>query len=117
MATGGSAKLVIRIVVFGVLAIVLVFALLDYRAKSAASATSVAWVDAVGKNEEVMLRLDLAQHIVGDPKVESKVVPEGTEETYTWPGIFRDYQVIVTLSKSVQPEDAIVMSVVGPKTK
>lgn len=105
------AKLIIRIALGLVLAVVLVLGLLDYRAKSSATKTARAWQ---ALPQDVVVESDLEPLIVGSPEV---VTTEGNgffqTVNYTWPGILRDYRVEVEVA-GLEGQDRYVESVTGP---
>ena len=110
---------VIRGVVFGGLAVLLVLALLDFQSKKAAQTTSDAWRAAVrAKSEDVeLLKSEFGKiPVQGSPQLVSG--PAGanpyaarTIETYTWSGIFRSYSVRVYVGAGTDPQ---IESVQGP---
>jgi hypothetical protein len=83
---------VIRGVIFGVLAVVLVLAFLDYQKKTQATETGVAWRELLSAANEDDLPLEkLEGSIQGSPEVaESK-----GQNVYTWKGQFRSYVITV----------------------
>ncbi len=110
---------IIRGVVFGGLAVLLVLALLDFQAKQAAQTTSDAWRAAVrAKGEDVeLLKSEFGKiPVQGSPQLVSG--PAGanpyaarTIDTYTWSGIFRSYSVRVFVGAGSDPP---IESVQGP---
>ncbi len=110
---------IIRGVVFGGLAVLLVLTLLDFQTKQAAQTTSDAWRAAVrAKGEDVELPKSEFSIIPvqGSPQLASG--PAGpnpyaarTLETYTWSGIFRNYSVRVFVGAGSDPS---IESVQGP---
>jgi hypothetical protein len=113
------AVLITRIVVFGALAVLLVLAGLDYRAKNSAQATADAFRKAIDDNPEVeILKSQLTPLIQGSPAVSaadpsasgSKVVGV-TGEAFTWKGILRNYTVYVGYGTG---DDPSVENINGP---
>jgi len=108
---------IIRIAVFGVLGVVLVLALLDYRAKQQATATSTAWSELLKEaNEEnngILQVKTLEENMQGTPvRTEKENGPQDTDLIYRWDGTFRDYVVTV---KATSPSDAAnVNTIEGP---
>ncbi len=110
---------IIRGVVFGGLAVLLVLALLDFRSKHAAQATSDAWRAAIRANGEdvELLKSEFGKiPVQGSPQLVSNPAganPYGarTLETYTWSGIFRSYSVRVFVGAGANPP---IESVEGP---
>lgn len=106
-------KLIIRIVLGLVLAVVAVLALLDYQAKSKASATAEAWMAQI---EETAMLSDLDQYIEGDPAI--KTIPGSAKNIeivqYTWAGIIRSYRVDVTVLPMGKDGEAVISEIEGP---
>lgn len=106
-------KIIIRIVLGLVLVVVAVLALLDYQAKSNASATAEAWM---AKVEETVMLSDLDPYIEGSPEV--KTIPGSAKNTeivqYIWSGIIRNYRVDVTVLPMGKDADALISEIEGP---
>ena len=108
---GMSGKMIGRIVVYSLLAILIVVGLLDYRAKNAAEATGEAWRRAqreVGEDED-LLQSQLKQYIKGNPSIESRDADlmdgKGVDSiaTYSWSGVIRNYHIYVGLGLGDDP--------------
>lgn len=108
--------MIIRGVVFGGLAILLIVALLDFQAKQAAQSTGDGWRDAVkskGEDQDVLKSEFSKLSVKGSPQIESREAGENsfaakTLTTYTWQGIFRSYVVKVYFGLGADPPvDAI----------
>ena len=110
---------IIRGIVFGGLAVLLVLALLDFQAKRAAQDAADAWRAAIrSKGEDVDLTKSEFSKIAvpGSPQVTSAAAgpnPFGarTLETYTWKGTFRSYSVRVLVGAGMDPS---IESIQGP---
>lgn len=102
---------IIRGVVFGALAVLLVLALLDFQAKQAATGMATVWRDAVQKQGETSdLRKSEFDKIPlrGNPstssaKAEANSYAAVTVNTYTWKGTFRSYIVKVYVGMGSDP--------------
>lgn len=108
---------IIRIAIFGVLGVVLVLALLDYRAKQQATATSTAWAELLKEaNEEnngILEVKELEDSIEGSPeRTEKENGPQDTDLIYRWDGTFREY--IVTVNATSAKDAANVNTIEGP---
>ena len=101
----------IRGIVFGVLGVLLILALLDFRAKQAATGTADAWRAALKAKDESG---DLSKSefdkipIQGSPTVVNaqaavKSFKAVSFRTYTWNGTFRSYVVKVTFGMGNDP--------------
>jgi hypothetical protein len=110
---------IIRGAVFGVLAILLVLALLDYQTKQAAAATATGWRDAVRSKDE-MQELKKSEFkklaVKGSPTItsfqsETRSIDSNSIDTYSWKGIFRTYNVRVSFGLGNDPS---VESIEGP---
>ena len=117
-----TRDLVVRIAVWGTLAVAAVLVLIEYQQKNAAEATVTALRDAttVSDNDTVDRELRLSQVgklIRGNPKKVSQERPRGMQgpplvDTYTWTGLFRTYQVEITYG--LPKDDPSVLNVLGP---
>ncbi|MEZ6055076.1 MAG: hypothetical protein R3C01_00065 [Planctomycetaceae bacterium] len=99
-----------RIVMYGILGLLLVFGVLDYRAKSSASKTATIWGDLVVREEmdNRLRKSNHAQYIDGTPTLAEYDVPNemgGTDNIleYTWHGAIRNYVVKLSLANGVDP--------------
>ena len=109
---------IIRGVVFGTLGLLLVLALLDFRAKQAATNTSKAWraaLTAVGEHEELTKSKFEQIPIQGSPVV-TTVNSDRRQlvmsiNTYVWNGVFRSYTVKVHFGMGNNPS---VENIEGP---
>jgi hypothetical protein len=110
---------IIRGLVFGVLAILLVLALLDYQSKQAAAATATGWREAVRSKDE-MHELKKSEFkkltVQGSPTISSfqsatRSIDADSVDTYSWKGIFRTYSVKVSFGMGNDPS---VESIEGP---
>lgn len=110
---------IIRGVVFGVLAVLLVPALQEFQTKRAAAGTAEAWRAAM-KAKPVDAELTKSEFgkilVQGRPTMVSG--PAGTNsfaaktvETYTWSGVFRRYEVKVYFGLGTDPT---VEAITGP---
>ena len=117
--TGQLRDWIIRGVIFGVLGVLLILALLDFRAKQAAASTAEAWRAAL---KGVAEHADLSKSdfekipVKGSPvvtttKPETKTIFASSFNTYTWKGTFRTYVVKVTFGLGNNPS---VEQVEGP---
>jgi len=111
--------LVIRIAIFGVLGVVLVLALLDFRAKNQATKTATAWnalLDEANENSAGVLHVDkLPAAIVGSPEKTTKTDVLGlTQLVYTWNGTLRYYKVFVIASS--EDDTGTIEEIKGPTT-
>jgi hypothetical protein len=110
---------VVRGVVFGVLGILLILALLDFRAKQSATSTAEAWRSALRAKGETsdLTKSEFSQIAVkGGPEITSaKAGPNGmlavTVDTYVWKGTFRTYTVKVYFGLG---NDPTVEQIEGP---
>ena len=88
---------ILRIAIFGTLAVVMVLAVMDYHLKNQASETGVIWRDLLKKaNQQDIPRLpeaQLAKSLIGSPDVVKVESP--SQNIYTWKGPFRKYQITV----------------------
>ncbi len=104
---------IVRMAIFGTLAVVLVLAVLDYRMKSQASETGVVWRDLLNKsNAQDIPRLpegQLTESLIGSPDVEKREDPD--QNIYTWKGPFRKYEITVTFEAG---GSRVVESIRGP---
>lgn len=111
-----------RIVIFGALGVLVVLALIDYRAKTAARNTGNAWREALkGKAFNASLRQsELTPYIEGSPRTSRRPLTAAEKaefrlatevETYTWTGILRNYKVEVIFGLG---EDPSVEGINGP---
>lgn len=100
---GGSGKLIGRIIVYSVLAILIVVGLLDFRIKRQAEATGEAWREVQGglKQDEEFLRSQLKQYIQGSPTTvdrDARIMDGNAVHhitTYRWSGLLRNYDIYV----------------------
>lgn len=86
---------VIRIVIFGVLGVVLILAVLDYRAKQQATETGETWLETFKADKQK----DFPNLTVDELEKDMQGSPEKDEaeekNVYTWKGIFREYVITV----------------------
>jgi hypothetical protein len=109
----------IRGVVFGVLGVLLLLALLDYRAKQAAGSTAEGWRSALKSVDESgdLLKSQLEKlPLHGSPTVvntqaAARSFNNVSSSTYTWKGTFRSYVVKVTYGMG---NDPTVEDIKGP---
>jgi len=102
---------IIRGVVFGILGVLLILALLDFRTKQAASNTAEAWraaLRAKGENADLDKSEFEKVPVQGNPvitstKAETKTISAVSFNTYTWKGTFRTYVVKVTFGLGNDP--------------
>jgi hypothetical protein len=119
---GGSGKLIGRIVVYSLLAILIVVGLLDYRVKSQAAATGKAWREVQGslKQDEEFLQSQLKQYIQGAPTTEERDanMMDGNAidhiTTYRWSGLLRNYDIYIGFGLG---NDPAVEAIRGPGDK
>lgn len=110
---------ILRAVVFGALAVLLILAFLDFQAKQAATNTADAWRTAMNsKSEEEDFRKSEFSRIPmqGNPQLASNPAGQNafaaqTIDTYTWSGTFRSYVVKVFVGMGVDPA---IESIQGP---
>lgn len=107
----GKSRLVIRITVFLLLAIVLALGLMDYRAKSKATKTANAWL---GLIEDGMWESELEQYVVGNPEIAMYEDGGGLIRSYTWEGVFRNYRIEVAMAAHGRPGNHPVWRINGP---
>lgn len=96
---------IIRGVVFGVLGVLLVFALLDFFEKKNAEATYDAWQTAMQEREVEGTELyaeDLAGLMKGSADFTETKLNDGSMRTYKW-GVIREYPIEVYLDNGVKP--------------
>lgn len=102
---------IIRGVVFGGLAIMLVLALQEFQTKQAAMGTTDAWLAAMKakpvdadltKSEFSRIAVQGRPTIVSGP-AETNSFHAKTVETYTWSGVFRRYEAKVYLGLGTDP--------------
>ena len=116
---GGTGKLIGRIALYSVLAILLVVGVLEFRVKSAASATGEAWRTAMKETpeHENFLQSQLDQYIKGSPKTETRTPGEKDEALvvsvvrYSWTGIIRTYEIDVAMALGT---DRPIETITGP---
>ena len=102
---------IIRGVVFGVLGVLLILALLDFRTKQAATSTAEAWraaLRAKGENKDLSKSEFEKVPVQGSPtivstKAETKTIRGVSFNTYTWKGTFRTYVVKVAFGMGNDP--------------
>ena len=108
-----STKLIVRVSVGSVLAILLVLAAIDRGTYSRAKSTTDAWLNELKKRQatdEPELKLtDLPQHIIGSPERTGE--PSRGSVEYTWTGILRSFKTTVLCGGRQSP---VVVSVEGP---
>lgn len=110
---------IIRGVVFGILGVLLVLALLEFQAKTAATGIAQSWRDALkAKDEKEDLRKSEFDKIPlkGSPtvttaKAEQNSYAAVSVNTYVWKGAFRTYTVKVYIGLG---EDPAIEHVEGP---
>ena len=110
---------IIRGVVFGVLAVLLVLALQEFQTKRAATGTAEAWRAAMKAKpvDSELTKSEFSKVVVqGRPAIVPG--PAGTNsfaaktvETYTWSGVFRQYVVKVYFGLGTDPT---VEAITGP---
>ena len=108
----GSATLIMRIVLFGILGGLLVYAIIrnqDTTAVNQGIETYNAWQKAIEEadaNNEDIYRNDLAQFVKGNPKKYWDKDPDNlgvvSIETYTWEGRYQKFEVEILFGL---PED------------
>ena len=112
---------IFRLILFGVLAVLLVLAGLDWRAKSQSEETYKAWdaqLEAAEKEEKDVKLTDLAAP-KGSPVISKEETSKHTvssTHTYTWKGMLREYPIAVTVqhvspSEKEKGESPIVESI------
>ena len=109
----------IRGVVFGVLGVLLILALLDFRAKQAAAGTAEAWragLKSKGEHGDLYKSEFEKIPVQGSPGVVTvqaavKTASAVSSNTYTWKGTFRSYVVKVTFGMGNDPS---VEEIEGP---
>ncbi|MBC8116881.1 MAG: hypothetical protein H7062_21000 [Candidatus Saccharimonas sp.] len=110
---------IIRGVVFGVLAVLLVPALQEFQAKRAATGTAEAWRAAMKAKpvDSELTKSEFGKVLVqGRPTMvsgpaETNSLAAKTVETYTWSGVFRQYVVKVYFGLGTDPT---VEAITGP---
>jgi len=112
-ASNGKAKLIIRIAIFAILAVVVPLAAMDYRAKSAATKTANAWLGMVAEGDGLS-EDQLEAHVVGSPEIAKNKDERDETWDYTWSGIIRDYRVEVLLRGHSESGRRHVSGVDGP---
>ncbi|WP_166821972.1 hypothetical protein [Thalassoroseus pseudoceratinae] len=113
---------IVRGVVFGVLGVLLVFALMDFFEKKNAEGTYDAWQTAMQERENDGSELyaeDLEGLMKGSADYTEEKLTTGTVRRYTW-GVIREYPIEVLLDNSVKPAVAELIppsevSADGPK--
>ena len=109
-----STRLIVRITVGSVLAILLVLALIDRNAKTSASNTTTTWLkelDAATEDNRDLLHSELSPFVVGSPEITGE--PSAGRVVYAWNGIFRSYRTTVTCVGDRIP---VVERVEGPES-
>ncbi len=100
-------ELVVRVLVFGTLAILLLLAYLDFRAKRAYEQSLEVWRAELRTQQDQRLDLGLSrvrELAVGDPTEEQlEQSPTLIRYRYTWSGIFRTYAATLTFDPAVDP--------------
>jgi hypothetical protein len=107
-------KRIVRIGVGVVLLIFVVLAFMDRSAKSAATQTTTAWLDALQSATDANRELgpsDLSQHVTGSPETTGEA-SQGSV-VYTWKGTLRSYITTITFDGADQP---VVMRIEGPSS-
>ncbi len=102
---GSQKDWIIRGVVFGVLGVLLVFAVLDHFDKKNAEGTYDAWQNAMQEKESQGSELyaeDLAGLMKGSADYTEVELNGGTLRTYKW-GVLREYPIEVYLDMGVKP--------------
>ena len=102
---------VIRGVVFGVLGILVLMAMMDFRAKQSATTTAEAWRVALRSKGETgdLTKSELSKiPVSGSPAISSVTSPvrsltANTVDTYVWKGTFRTYTVKVSYGLGNDP--------------
>ncbi len=105
-------KLAVRIVVGLTLGVLVVLAMMDYRAKSNAGRTTSAWLDALksataGRSE--LFYSDLSSDVDGSPQITGEA-SQG-RVVYTWNGVFRLYSTTIICEGENSP---VVLRIRGP---
>ena len=116
---GGTGKLIGRISLYSVLAILLVVGVWEFRVKNAASATGHAWRTALKQTpeHEDFLQSQLDQYIKGIPTTETRTPGEKDEALvvsvvrYSWNGIIRTYEIDVEMARG---KDRSIETITGP---
>ena len=113
--------MIIRVVVWGGVAVMALLTLLDMRSRVAAQGTRDAWIAAQDekiKQNKDLHRSDLDSLIQGSPRLPPEEAPADRHQTvcrsmlkYTWPGILRSYTINVYLGLG---DDASVEYIEGP---
>lgn len=99
---------ILRIVIFGTLAVVLALAIMDFQVKKQAEQTGIAWREQLKQaNASEFARLPLeklAESIQGTPEL----TENEKQNIYTWNGTFRKYVITVSyFDYSGKPVDEI----------
>ena len=89
-SSGGSTTIVIRVVVFGALAVLLVLAFLDYQAKNAKTRSFEKLSDAISEREQLLVS-EVDNMLEGNPSVEGDPATD-SEVIYTWK-VLRSYKM------------------------
>jgi hypothetical protein len=115
---GSRRDWIIRGVVFGTLAVFLVLALLDYRAKNSAVKTYETWQATLKERNDKGTELfsdDLLGLATGSPTVEEKgQLSDGMRHgqslrRYVWSGVFRKYPIEVYIDRGLKPSVAEIV--------
>ncbi|MBX3444143.1 MAG: hypothetical protein KF774_17200 [Planctomyces sp.] len=115
---GSQATLITRIVVFGILGVLLILALLDFRKKQGAqtSATKIReHLAAKERTSEDMLKSELTALLTGSPAV-SSISPSSVAalglaaaaERLDWKGPFRTYTIFVGYGAGENPPVEVI---------
>ena len=105
----------VRVVVWGTLAVVVLLGASDMRLKRAAEGTRDAWLkakaDENSRNKDLR-QSQLAAHVQGSPTVSTAPTKKHrlavSVTTYVWDGFFRDYQIDVYLGLGKDPSVEII---------
>ena len=107
-----STRMIVRVSVGLLLAVLLVLALMDRSANTSANSTTDAWREelktAAGENRPLPPS-ELSQHVVGNPDITGE--PTEGLVVYTWSGTFRSYKTSVMYAG---PNNPVVVGIEGP---
>jgi hypothetical protein len=112
----GTADLIVRGLLFAVLAVLVVVAIKEFGARSQATGSHQAVYDLLAKEAEnnPVKKSQIKPLIQGSPQVES-IDPKSlnspllaTAERYTWPGLIRTYSLTIGYSLGEDPEVEVI---------